>query len=487
MTDYHFPSKIRELIQDALPRDMAVFGQPPDPRYTFTPLRHSRALDPDAMLVVGMRGAGKSFWWSALQIQEHRRILERWLPGSGIKENTIVSKGFGERPSPDDYPGKDTLVQLCDRFDPRHIWRTIVFLRVVGDSPQTDSISSKSWEEKVEWVVRRPETVERLLFQADEILGQDNVKHLIIFDALERTADTWPLMLKIIRGLFQVLLEFRSYRGIRPKAFIRPDHIEDSKAVDFPDSSKILGRKVELRWPRNELYGLLWQYLCNEPRQGSLFRDACSDILKVQWEQFEDIWSIPHSLRENEDDQRKVFHAITGPWMGRDRRRGFPYTWLPNHLGDSSAQVSPRSFLAAIRHSSEDFPRSGYNYPIYYESIKRGVQEASRIRVREMQEDYPWLEVLMKPLVGLNVPCRFDEIATRWQDEKVLEHLRDDIAGALVKLPPANLGERASGVRRDLEALGIFERLSDGRVNLPDVYRVGYGLGRKGGVKAVAR
>ena len=37
--------------------------------------------------------------------------------------------------------------------------------------------------------------------------------------------------------------------------------------------------------------------------------------------------------------------------------------------------------------------------------------------------------------------------------------------------------------RDDLEALSIFQRLLDGRVNIPDVFRVGYGLGRRGGVK----
>jgi len=65
-------------------------------------------------------------------------------------------------------------------------------------------------------------------------------------------------MLKVIRGLLQVLLEFRSYQRIRPKAFVRPDHLEDTTIADFADSSKVLNQKVELRWPRNELYGLLW-------------------------------------------------------------------------------------------------------------------------------------------------------------------------------------------------------------------------------------
>ena len=33
--------------------------------------------------------------------------------------------------------------------------------------------------------------------------------------------------------------------------------------------------------------------------------------------------------------------------------------------------------------------------------------------------------------------------------------------------------------------MGIFLRMRDYRINIPDVLRVGYGLGRKGGVKPV--
>ena len=486
MSDDRFPSKIRDTIRDALPVDTAVFGETPDLRYTFAPAGHARALHPDAMLVEGIRGAGKSFWWTVLQSQEHRRMVAHVLPKSGIFEHTKVSVGFGERSSPNDYPGKDTLVSLSKRFDPRQIWRTVVFYQVIKNADPT-AAAPQAWQERVQWVVDHPEDVERRLLSVDEQLNNDNTHHLILFDALDRTADDLSTMLKVIRGLLQVLLEFRSYRRIRPKAFLRPDHLEDPKTADFPDSSKVLTQKLELRWPRSELYGLLWQYLGNEPKGGELFRQGCQRLLGVSWDEYNNVWTVPGKLRIEEEAQRKIFHAITGPWMGRDRRRGFPYTWLPNHLGDAGGQVSPRSFLAALRHAAEDNPRPDYSFPLYYESIKKGVQEASRIRVREMQEDYPWVEVLMKPLTGLTVPCRFEEIVQRWEDQGVFSRLHADIANAAVKLPPAHWGERPAGVRRDLEALGVFERMTDDRVNLPDVYRVGYGLGRKGGVKAVAR
>lgn len=487
MKDYRFPQGIRDVMRDALPQDTAVFGQTPDLKYTFTPTGHSRALHPDAMLVSGIRGAGKSFWWTVLQSEEHRRMVAHLLPKSDISENTKVSVGFGERSSPDDYPGKDTLVRLSQEFDPRQIWRSITVRQVIKGKAEDLLLPTSSWGDTIKWVIDHPEDVERLLFKADQELDKASVHRLILFDALDRTADDWPTMLKIIRGLLQVLLEFRSYKRIRPKAFVRPDHLEDTKTIDFPDSSKILSQKVELRWPRTELYGLLWQYLSNEPKQGRLFREGCQNFYNLSWNQYRDVWTIPDKLRTEEEVQKEIFHSITGPWMGRDRRRGFPYTWLPNHLGDASGQVSPRSFLSAIRQAAEDNPRPDYAYALYYESIKRGVQEASRIRVREMQEDYPWVDILLKPLSGLTVPCRFAEIARRWEDGNILNRLQNDISSAAVKLPPVHLKEGTNGIRQDIETLGVFERMTDDRVNLPDVYRVGYGLGRKGGVKAVAR
>lgn len=290
---------------------------------------------------------------------------------------------------------------------------------------------------------------------------------------------------KLLRGLFQVLLEFRSYARIRPKVFVRPDNLGDAGVADFPDASKVLTQKVELRWPRLELYNLLWQHLANEPISEGLFRAGCREGYQIEWTEKGSVWAVPEVLRHDEEIQRQLFHAITGPWMGKDRRRGFPYTWLPNHLGDAQRQVSPRSFLAALRRAAEDPPHASHSYALYYESIKRGVQEASRIRVQEMQEDYPWVDTLMSPLSGLSVPCPFDRIEHVWRNNNVLDKLGQGMEAVAVKLPPAHLGDGAEGVRRDLEVLGVFQGMSDGRVNLPDVYRVGYGMRRRGGVKAI--
>jgi len=124
-------------------------------------------------------------------------------------------------------------------------------------------------------------------------------------------------MLKVIRGLLQVLLEFRSYRRIRPKAFVRPDHLEDPTIADFADSSKVLNQKVELRWPRNELYGLLWQYLGNEPSNGKLFREGCSKIVNVSWVCYSDVWMVPKNLKSKKKGKERFFMLLQDlGWAG---------------------------------------------------------------------------------------------------------------------------------------------------------------------------
>ena len=52
-----------------------------------------------------------------------------------------------------------------------------------------------------------------------------------------------------------------------------------------------------------------------------------------------------------------------------------------------------------------------------------------------------------------------------------------------MKLPPQNRDQGPSGILVDLQALGMMQRMDGKRIQMPDVYRIAYGLGRKGGVK----
>lgn len=479
------PEPTRRSIEEALPEEVSAHGQAPEARYLYVPSGHLQALSPDRSLVTGIRGAGKSVWWAALQSEEHRGVVAAALPRLALEQIAHVAAGFGEAPRPDDYPDKRALKKLLgEGRAPDEIWRTILAWHMWGHR-QEGFKGLEDWSDRVLWLETHPEEAARSFKVYDDELVENGRKHLVLFDALDRSAEDWTGLRRLLKGLLEVLLEFRSYRALRAKAFVRPDMLDDPAVTAFPDASKVLAGKVELRWPRTDLYGLLFHYLGNAPEGADTFRAGCEDLGSGRWQETAGIWTMPRALRENEEIQRNVFHDIAFKWMGRDHRRGFPYTWLPNHLGDARDQVSPRSFLRAIRTAAEA-SRSYHPWPhaLHYEGIKNGVQEASRIRVEEVKEDFPWVQTLMKPLEGLIIPCEFEEIESRWREARVIEKLERQ-ATQSEALPPKRLEEGWPGLRLDLLELGLFSEQRDGRINMPDVYRVGFGLGRKGGVKPI--
>ena len=462
-------------------------GGPPRPEHVYLPPSHVKAMDPNNLLVTGMRGAGKTFWWSALQDQDVRQLVGMRARGPKLSGHTEVRTGFGETPAPDEYPGKDVLRGLMSAgAEPRIVWRTVQAWQLApGDHPLRQQ---DSWEMRGKYVEQDPETIDRLFQERDLEFDRRGVYLLILFDALDRCADEWKDMYRAIRGLLQTALDMRPYRRLRVKMFLRSDQLAEAEVADFPDASKVLSSGVELSWPRHELYGLLWHYLANGD-SGDLFRHFLQDGYGG-WQPTEvgqrRLFAVPRSLMR-EQEQRKKFHGVAGPWMGRGPKRGFPYTWIPNHLADTAGRASPRSFLAALRAAADEtagrYP--DWRYALHYDGIKHGVRHASSIRVAEIREDYPWMDGVLTPLQGVVVPCGFDEIADRWRTAGVLDRLTEDVKQNEVKLPPSRIEEGPDGVRRDLESLGVFQRMRDGRVNIPDVFRVGYGLGRKGGVKPI--
>lgn len=452
------------------------YGELPKPESVYLPRSHLKATDPNSLLVTGMRGAGKTFWWSALQDSDVRQLV-----GQSTGKATVTHTGFGV-PSRDDYPSRDILQALMsDGVDPRILWRTVQAWQLAPNSHPLRQ--QDTWAERVHYVSNHIEPIEHLFRERDDEFNRQGVYCLILFDALDRCADNWQDMYRMIRGLLQTALDMRGYQRLRVKVFLRSDQVDPTKVADFPDASKVLSSAVELNWPSHELYGLLWHYLANGPCGADFRKFLTAD----DWQSVEAggqcVFSVPRSLISRGEDQREKFHVIAGPWMGRGPKRGFPYTWIPNHLADTEGRVSPRSFLAALQTAAEDTSDShpAHDYALHYDSIKRGVQEASKIRVSEIQEDYPWVHQIVSPLKGMVVPCEFDEIAERWQ----LDPLAEAVKQGEVKLRPRHIEQGSNGIREDLESLGVFFRMRDGRVNIPDVFRVGYGLGRRGGVRPV--
>jgi len=455
---------LREAIL-AAPLETSNFGETPKSGTLYLPPSHLKALRLDAHVVVGGRGVGKSFWTAALQSEPLRKSL-----GSSASElqGIKVYAGFTSVESIDNYPNADVFESFFQKNgDPYDLWRAVVLrwvAREVGEKIPTDS-----WLSTIAWLKADPEAAARLMQRPRDWKG------LILFDALDRTSTDWRRMDAIVQGLLRTVLWLKTFPGLHAKVFLREDQAERT-VFNFPDASKLTATKAELTWARHDLHGLLWQRLINAVNSyGELLRNICAHVEQ------QGVWHVAQEMKSESDMQRKAFETLAGPWMGRDKRRGVPYTWSVGHLADGRGQTSPRSFLAAIRQAAEDssdrYPQ--HEYALHFESIKRGIQKASEIRVQEMAEDYPWVPHVLSALSGMNVPIDFDVVREQWE-----EKFPGGVYGiALTRLPAQHIDRGWEGVREDLQRLGLLETKKDGRIDMPDLYRVGFGLGRKGGVK----
>ncbi|QXC08387.1 hypothetical protein [Aeromonas sp. FDAARGOS 1408] len=456
--------QLREAIL-AAPLETSNFGETPQQGTLYLPPSHLKALRLNAHIVVGGRGVGKSFWTAALQ----SKPLRDQLGAISVELQDIeVFTGFSNTEAIDSYPNADVFAAFLERDgDPYDLWRAVILRWVAKQAGEPIPIDS--WSDTVAWLKSTPEAASRLM------KIERNWKGLILFDALDRTSADWRRMDDIVRGLLRTVLWLKAFPGLYAKVFLREDQAERT-VFNFPDASKLTATKAELTWARHDLHGLLWQRLINSPGDhGKLMRTICPSHAQGN------VWFVAPQMKPESETQKMAFATLAGPWMGRDKRRGVPYTWSVGHLADGRGQTSPRSFLAAIRQSAEDSNEryQQHDYALHFESIKRGIQKASEIRVQEMAEDYPWVPDVLSTLSGMNVPIEFDAVKEKWE-EKFPTGVQDISSN---RLPAQHIDRGWDGVREDLQRLGLLETKKDGRIDMPDLYRVGFGLGRKGGVK----
>lgn len=447
----------------------------PPPAQIYVPQAHKRALSLDQPLVIGGRGAGKTLWHTALMDEKYRQVIAKAFDLVELK-STVITPGFMVKMD-DRFPGHLALSQLLkEKFKPSDIWRAVV-LRAVATS---DAIPSDRWRSTVEFVANNGEEVEGLFRAADDRLTREGTSHLVVFDALDRVApESWEQTQSLMRGLLMVALEARGYQSIRLKIFARPDMIERGPATSFLDASKIVGNPVHLEWSRADLYGLLWQHLGNaDAPHGERFRDFVKKESRGDWPGVDGYFPVPRALRTEDSVQENLFQILAGFYMGSGPKRGNTYLWLPNHLADERQYVSPRSFIIALRIAAEKTP-DGHPTALDWRAIQEGVRQASDRRAYEIETDLPWVDKAMKPLKDLNVPCKVVEVEKRWRSSRVMDAIESDKEN----LPPPRFEHRNMSTLLDaLVAQGMCRRMQDGRINMPDIYRVTYGLGRKGGV-----
>ena len=467
-TEYRF------LFQKSLPLAVDTDTEGVSRSTLFTPASHRSALDPNVTLVKGAREVGKTYWFTSLLDKELRELAadEYELPRL---RNIEPLTGFGLDARNDKYPDKRTLAQLLElHFSALDIWRT-VGLVALG----TPEMAGLEWKERVPWVITNPEDAARAMEEADQSAGKSGTTKLFLFDALEHLHRERKIADRLAGGILEFALDLRlTTKNLRAKVFIRHDMLA-SAPTDFSDSSKLTSNAADLTWNNQDLYGLLFQHLGNSTTPlAARFREETG-----QWRSTGNRFTPPEKLIGDTDAQTTAFIEIAGPYMGTNHRKGHSYPWLPNHLADGKGQTSPRTFLVALRSAADETAKTNANHStaLHWDAIRSGVQEASQTRVAELREDQPWVANAIRPLDGHQVPIDQSTVVTQWESKDLLAEL----SGTDKNGPAGPVADTYPKLIEELISLGMMTRRNDGRLDLPDVYRIAFNLGRKGGVPRV--
>ncbi|WP_315716995.1 MULTISPECIES: hypothetical protein [unclassified Bradyrhizobium] len=473
-------SKIREAMATFDPSPRVEPNAMISVEQAFLPEGHRGVLDLRRQLVVGNRGMGKSFWTHALLSKPLRERLAKAY-GQRLLSTAEVVVGFnGSDKVSESAPTIDEITNLfAQGKSPDLIWRAVLIriaCRLVPgstDEPLGDVIDGLKAD---------PNRYSVVLSVADDELVRSKKTLLVVFDALDRFGRDWDSIRSLTRALLSLAVGLQSFRSIRAKIFMRADQFADQELFRFPDSSKIKNDYVELLWRPIDLYGLLlFELLRNdaarEPLKALARREGASNVLPV----------AGIDSRADPEAQARLINGIAGEFMGTNKKRGRVYTWLPLHLSDAAHTCSPRSFLTAWKKAAEHHPTSA-GRAIDHLGLLEGVRLASRNRLEELYEDYPWIKPALEALRRQFVPMEREQLLEIWKNQHVIEAIESN-AATEPRYTPVKFtsGNEPSALLSSMRDVGVMEERANGKINVPDIFRVEAEILRKGGVAVPKR
>ncbi len=438
----------------------------------FFPEGHRSVLDIKRQLVVGNRGMGKSFWTHALTNPAVRERLAHTYAFPKLADTSVVigfngsTKIAGVTPTIEE-------IQAARKAgdDPELIWRAVILraARSIGGTQTTSSFSDVLEQLKI-----RPGDYARELTAMDDSMANRGSSTLIVFDALDRFSHEWGVIRELTKGLLLTVVGLQSFRNIRAKVFMRVDQFSDIELFRFPDSSKIRNDRVDLAWNPRELFGLVFFELMRQQAAASVLEELAGRLNAQS--------ALPTSGRLNAlpQEQEALVTAIAGEYMGKDRKRGRVYTWVPLHLGDAANNCSPRTFLTAWKTAAEHQP-SPQRQAVDHLGLNEGVRRASGARLTELREDYPWIDLVLKPLRRHFVPIPKAELFGLWQGEGVMERVRGQATQWLAPIG-VFIEDSPDALLETMTSIAVMEMRANGKINVPDIFRVEAEILRKGGV-----
>ncbi|TAD88882.1 MAG: hypothetical protein EAZ99_12085 [Alphaproteobacteria bacterium] len=326
------------------------------------------------------------------------------------------------------------------------------------------------------------------MVKVDDELAKQKQTVLIVFDALDSISEDWSRLSALIDALMRVVWELRGFEMIRAKLFMRPDQLSELnlRLVELP---KLRSGSAKLDWKQADLFGLMFSRLAFDEQA----RGAFGRFIKLL-----NLGNLPEkpgnlgdwTLSKNEMLQRTLFEAMAGSFMGGGPRKGKTFDWPYNHLADGLGDVTPRSFLILMQRAAElSQSRGAGGLILLPQAIREGLREASKVRIDQLATEYPWIKRVLQPLAGLRVPAVPQVFFHAWAENTTVPAVIR-IAERAKTLSPVSMSSagrddwsnREAELADRLIRMGVLTSRTDGRYDMPDLFRIGAALLKKGGV-----
>jgi len=453
----------------------------------FLPLKeHARVLDPEIVLVIGDRGAGKTELFRAIQFPAGLEAIQSLatgvqMPDIGRSRWLVAYSTRGT-----EFPAELVFRQFALGRQPgdlQLIWLGLLLRCLLRGQPGFGERLSNDLRPVLEGQLARLQNLYQAIasrleecFAAldalDKELAETGRWIFLTYDELDRvSAGDWNQLRTILRGLIQFWSSYvRRWKHIRPKLFLRRD-LYDRVALFGPDVSKLAAQRVELLWTVRNLYALLLKRIVNTNRAFLDYFGKClppgEDAGKLGW----------NPAARNEAEYRPFVERMCGKYMGANPNKGQSFTWIPNHLQDGNGHVLPRSIVRLFEAAAGielSAPRAELPRLIHHTSLRGALDDVSESRVQEIEdEEFPWMRRVRQSLAEAHPQVPLD----RRELEVLLSTIEWENSA---EKPPETSGR---GLLQLLMELGIFYLRTDGRVDARDLYLKGFGLKRKGGVR----
>jgi hypothetical protein len=451
----------------------------------FLPLPvHERALSKDIMVVRGERGAGKSMLFKTLgALEEEGQPVTKLFNRADDDAAQSVQwvKGFSETGTT--HPSTEVVARFVDQASPeqtRVMWMGHLvgcLSRDGGLEAAPPGVFAERWKgqlnELASWVAAADSALPQLTTWLDtvhtKLLGSDRVV-TVMYDHLDKIGTTSPeVRERATASLLALWLSLSNrYQALRAKVFVREDLFEASLSRSA-DASKLRSRSVALGWDVASLYRLLIRQIA---AQSPGLREWLGETInRVPLEERPGFgYFPPDPLRPTGRPSQAAFiEHLAGKQMGKGLKKGHVVRWIPDRLQDARGAIVPRSMINLIAYAAEHArhaPKAGYSRLLHPHELQAALEQTSRQRVDELAEEY-------------EVVYRLEHLR-----ERIVPIDHNELVRRLSKPSPKDDGfeHNGSAVADELARIGVLRSREGKRWDVPDVYRYGYGIKRKGGV-----